>query len=164
MTKILPIRKTTLHTSLTPQQVTERIFEITGNKTNQYNEFLGTVQKDYFKISRNINYRNSFLPVITGNIKKGSTGTNIEIKAKPNTFVTTFMIIWMSIIGASCVGIIITAFNTPDLSEKISSESTPTIIPFALLIIGGVIFNAPFAAEYNIALNKLKEILEAKEP
>ncbi|QEE48921.1 hypothetical protein FUA48_04810 [Flavobacterium alkalisoli] len=170
MTPIIPYRKTTLHTSLTPEQAAERITEITNNKRilksqkqHEYNNFWGTVEKDYFKIWRNINYRNSFLPVISGKIKKGRTGTDIKLRAKPSIIIIIFMTIWMGIVSIACIAITIAALNTPNLSDKISSDSFPALIPFIMFVFGGILFNVPFTIEYNIAVKKIKEALEIKE-
>ncbi|MFN8713989.1 MAG: hypothetical protein ACK5Z2_14170 [Bacteroidota bacterium] len=83
----------TLSTPLTPQEILARLnhyvykrdnfFTSSGTKT-PYQTYEGWYDEEDFKIKRIINYRNSFLPVITGNIVQNGSRSTITVKMAPN--------------------------------------------------------------------------------
>ena len=75
MIHILPYLEHTIRTTKSPQEIHDIMQSVTSPKGEWYSsrpgEFIGTINQYDFKIMRNINYRNSFLPVIRGAIKRG---------------------------------------------------------------------------------------------
>jgi len=53
--------------------------------------YQGDILDDSFKITRNIKYRNSFLPIITGEIADAYPGTVIHVHMRMAIFVYVFM-------------------------------------------------------------------------
>lgn len=105
---LLPFERLTIPTSLTFSEVLERldevveppkIFRITLFKRPD-KPYEGTISGNTFKISRIITGRNSFLPLIQGEIYPQSLGCSIKISMNLHKIVIIFMIYWLSIIGS----------------------------------------------------------------
>lgn len=111
--------------------------------------FNGQILEDSFKIRRNINYRNSFLPVINGVLEETDYGTKVTIKARMESFVRIFMYIWFGIISLACI---VTLFSDLEFPFK--------FIPYFMLFAG--ILTAVLQYKYEIKKAKamLEEILE----
>jgi YD repeat-containing protein len=62
--------------------------------------FLGSVENLSFKIRRNIQYRNSFLPMIRGKIVPTPTGSRVDVIMYMHPFSLVFMVIWFGIIAS----------------------------------------------------------------
>jgi YD repeat-containing protein len=56
--------------------------------------FLGSVENLTFRIRRNIQYRNSFLPMIRGKINPTPTGSRVNVFMYMHPFSLVFMLIW----------------------------------------------------------------------
>jgi len=63
--------------------------------------FEGFAVNGVFELKRNINYRNSFLPQITGTIEQCPDGSRVHVKMTMWIFVTVFMCIWL---GSALIG------------------------------------------------------------
>lgn len=115
-----------------------------------YDEFFnGKILEDSFKIQRNINYRNSFLPVLIGEIKKTDSSTRITIKTRMNLFVIIFLCIWF---GGVSFGCLITPFADFEILFK--------FIPYLMLVAGILITVLPYKYEIKKAKEKLEELLK----
>ena len=121
-----------------------------GLSYRKYDEYFnGTVKEDSFKIQRNINYKNSFLPVIIGTIKSSENGTEINIKMRLNLFIKGFMIFWFTFVVLFCI---ITPFAQFDMPF--------CLIPYIMLIAGVLLVTIPGRIERTIAKEKLEELLQ----
>ena len=56
-------------------------------------------ENDTFRIRPFIRYRNSFLPVICGEIRPSGNGTLIRVRMRPPFVSTAFMLTWCSFLG-----------------------------------------------------------------
>src|SRR5580692_4187355 len=56
--------------------------------------FLGSVENLSFKIRRNIQYRNSFLPIIWGKIVPSPSGSRVNVFMYMHPFSLVFMLVW----------------------------------------------------------------------
>jgi hypothetical protein len=65
--------------------------------------FLGKLGHNTFRLSRDIRYRNSFLPLIWGRIVPTSRGSRINVTMFLHPFVAMFMIVWFSGLGYGIV-------------------------------------------------------------
>ena len=115
-----------------------------------YDEFFnGKILEDSFKIQRNINYKNSFLPVLIGEIKKTDSSTRITIKTRMNLFVIIFLCIWFCGVSFGCL---ITPFADFEILFK--------FIPYLMLVAGILITVLPYKYEIKKAKEKLEELLK----
>ena len=96
--KLLPFENLTYKTLLAPDYVVEllkravepqktfRVSSIFGS--DKYKDYEGEVDENgAFQMSRIINYRNSFLPVIKGTIEQDTNGATITVEMRLHYFV-----------------------------------------------------------------------------
>src|ERR1700689_2347229 len=60
--------------------------------------FLGVVENLSFRIQRNIQYRNSFLPIIRGKIESTPTGSRVNVFLYMQPFSLVFILIWFGML------------------------------------------------------------------
>ena len=121
----------------------------------------GEVYKNGFKIKRYIDYRNSFIPEISGSFSTIATNTEINISMRLFTIVKLFAIVWLGLVGLVCVGILLSHFFVADNLPKIQFVPI-TLIPFGMFIFGCLLFTIPFKIESYKAKNFLSKLFEAQ--
>ena len=149
--------KRRLTDNIEPKSLSISVFNRSSNKPYQ-----GQILEDTFTISRIINYRNSFLPVITGHISIFLGKTQIQVKMRPATFVLIFISFWLAIVGLTCLAIILIGLIQ---FEKVwQNESSPMfLIPFAMLLFGYLLPTLAFKAESRKSKQFLEGIFEGQE-
>jgi hypothetical protein len=153
---ILPYEKITLRTALDSQQILGRLeAEVDFSKqtlalrwsrmfsNDPHKFFAGTIDGSNFKISRIINYRNSFLPVIIGKIE----GSTVEITLRTAIFINIFMAFWLGAAGYAAVY----EFN--------HYQHKSFLPPGLMFLFGLLLWLICFRVEAEIAKKKLKAIL-----
>lgn len=151
----LPFQKHLLISELPKEIVIEKLNSITDENVlirtkSTSKKFEGWINNNSFSISRIINYRNSYLPIIKGNfISQNNNSTLIEIKMQMNMFATIFMSIWFLVSG----GIFLSVLFSQVESKKFEANSIIIILGF--LIFGYLIMILGF----NYEAKKSKEIL-----
>src|SRR5215471_14027761 len=109
----MPFYSFQIDTAFPRQDVVERIRTlINGEKSIPSNPapFIGSVDRESFKLHRVIRYRNSFLPRISGKIHHSPTGTRVSVTMFMHPFVAVFMAFWLSVV-AWFVGITLGSSN-----------------------------------------------------
>jgi hypothetical protein len=105
--------------------------------------FIGSVDEDSFKLSRDIRYRNSFLPLIRGHVLATPTGTQINVAMFMHPLVAVFMTFWLGMAGAGTFAI---------YSAKEASSSIPAgMFLFGLALMCGGFFPEAFKAKRILA-------------
>lgn len=104
--------------------------------------FIGHVGDDSFTIRRNIHYRNSFLPQISGRIGPTLTGARVQILMYVHPFVGLFMVFFLTAGGY-------TAFT---------KHSTSRFPPWGLFAFGVALIVGGFFPEALIARRKLTAV------
>ena len=98
--KLIPYEKFQIDSGLSAADVLQRIKQHTGERTlfsfQSSHEFSGHVSEREFEITKNISYRNSFLPVIEGKVEQTSTGARVTISMRLHLAVICFMFVWFS--------------------------------------------------------------------
>ncbi len=131
-------------TNLNPDVITKRLLKISSGPTKSYE---GQIDKLTFDIKRIINYRNSLLPKITGNIRAESDGTIIDVDMRPNRILTIFIGIWFG-----CVGLLGFLFLPNPMA----------LFPLVLLIFGVFMTIYFFKKETNKSKKDLQTLFEAE--
>lgn len=111
--------------------------------------FIGQISEDTFKIWRNINYRNSFAPLMIDKIEQSNDICKIHVKTRMTIFVIVFVSIWLSGVTLACLITPFVGFSMPS-----------ALIPYMMLIIGGLIMFLPKRMEEKIAKEKLEKLLK----
>jgi hypothetical protein len=100
----------------------------------------GTISGNTFRISRVINYRNSFVPVIEGEIYEGPEGASIEISMNLNTLVLAFMIFWLAVVGSFCIFALRAAISAVSIGWF-------TLLPILMFVFGIAMTVGGFSVE-----------------
>lgn len=161
--KYLPFENYVLTTNLSVDEVRNRIINniVPKASENTSKPYEGTIFNNKFKISRVINYRNSFLPIIIGEISQEWGKTEIKIKMRPIIFIIIFDIIWLGITGAVCITILVVAISTyKDMFRE--GFSPVVLIPFGMFLFGYLLTTLGFKYESKIAKEFLKTLFEAQ--
>ncbi|KAF2516589.1 hypothetical protein [Flavobacterium foetidum] len=165
--KLLPFERLIYHSSLNRQELTAHLEnEIEPEKSfsfgfnNPYTKpYLGRVYDSRFEIKKNITYRNSFLPLIKGEIREDLNGTKINVKMQLHTFVKVFMIVWLGGVSLALLGVIFTVM----FSNESALEALPgLLIPLGMLLFGTAMVSFGFKAESKKSIQDLEQILQAK--
>jgi hypothetical protein len=109
---LAPFERLTIETPLPPEEVRQRLAEVIEPRrmfrffSGNHKPYQGELNDYRFEVTRIIHYRNSFLPVIKGEIRSGLGGSVIDITMHPHIFVIIFMIIWLGIAGSIFFGML----------------------------------------------------------
>lgn len=138
---ILPRRKITFSTYLSKDKIRERIARASMYRV--------AIDKDKFEMIRIINYRNSFLPQIKGQISDLENPIRVNVTMRLHPVVLVFMSIWLSLVLLFCTfGIINFSIEKFDIFQS---------IPFSILLL-----YVPFNLECSKSKKDLLSILDAE--
>jgi hypothetical protein len=105
-----PFERLTIETPLTPEEARQRLAEVVEPKrlfrffSRDHKPYQGDLDGYHFEVTRIIHYRNSFLPVIKGEIRSGLGGSVIDITMQPHLFAIIFMTLWFGVAGTIFFG------------------------------------------------------------
>jgi len=166
--KLLPFEKLIYRSTLTKEELLAHLQnEIEDQKSFGFGAFKHSYSKPYigkifnnsFKIQKAINYRNSFLPIIQGEIKDDINGSKINVKMNLANLVKVFMIVWLGGVSIACIAALYKIIFDNDLD---SEAQFLIFIPFCMLIIGILMVSLGFKVESRKSITDLEEILKAK--
>ncbi|MDE1151440.1 MAG: hypothetical protein PW788_02790 [Micavibrio sp.] len=125
-------------------------------------KFMGSCADGKFSLRRDINYRNSFLPFITGTITadEAGAGTRVNVRMKMHTFVLLFMVVWLCGVAMAC-GVFSLSAVTGHPPMHQTGAFPFTLVPFGMLAFGLALPAFCFIPEANKAEKFLKETLQA---
>ncbi|MBV2196997.1 MAG: hypothetical protein KUL78_10910 [Flavobacterium sp.] len=165
--KILPSKSLVYHSFLTKEELlerlrdaieTERLHDLNSRNKMESKPYFGEIQNSLFKIRRVIDYRNSFLPQINGEIIEDENGTKIKVEMKLISFVKFFMIIWFSFCAFFGLILLVLIFD----NDSKSSSGFSILIPIFMLIFATFLVSSGFESESEKSIKDLEEILQAK--
>ncbi|MCX6319918.1 MAG: hypothetical protein NTW29_21745 [Bacteroidetes bacterium] len=169
--KYLPFERFEITTRLSAGEVMNRIsgkvvpkkkFRLFSFSSSPDKPYEGELSGDSFTISRIIDYRNSFLPVISGQVTSIAGKTRIKITMRLATPVTVFMAFWLGIVGVICLVMIFAGLVhfREIFQEGISPVS---FIPFAMFAMGSFMVSYGFKTESKKSKASLLSIFEGEE-
>lgn len=171
LSSVLPYENYILTTALPAVEVSKRLADNIEPKSNSLFTFGGRVSvKPYegivengaFKISRIINYRNAFLPVINGVITSTPRGTSVLVKMRLVTVVLIFIVFWLGMVGFAGTGLLLAGIF------KIQSDPPVNLLPYSFIPLG-MFFMGVFMTSYAFKRESkkskifLEELLEGVE-
>lgn len=120
-------------------------------------KFAGVVTGDRFDIRRDIAYRNSFLPRVTGAITAGSPASRIDVSMVPDPKVLVFLGLWLGLL----------AINALNVLRAVAAGHGPKDYTFLFIMGGMALFviglsQVGFRPEAKKAETFLKETLKAE--
>ncbi len=155
MMGLIPYDQAIVKTSLDIEQVYQKLAGVIEPRTymrfsRDHVYFEGSLEREAFKISRIIHYRNSFLPVILGEIRDELDGTAVILRMRLNWIVITFMLIWILMV----LGMVIAT-----LFGVLNNEALPWIMPTLLILVMYTFALIFFHREAKKAKAYLQELL-----
>ncbi len=154
--KIIPYEKFQIESSLSVAEVLRRIARRTEKKQlfnfSSSLPFSGDVTDRGFEITKNISYRNSFLPVIEGKVEQTKSGSRVTIAMRLHFAVMCFMFIWFSAVSVGCIAVL----------AHLDRFSMPMLIPFGMLIFGVALVSGGFWFEASKQKVMLIELITQK--
>lgn len=169
--KYLPFENYVLTSKLSIEEVTRRLadniepkksFRFSGFNKSSNKPYEGQILGDTFIISRIINYRNSFLPIITGHISTFLGKTQINVKQRPVTFVLIFISLWLGIVGLACLEIILAGLF--QFRHVLQIGFSPMLlIPFGMFLFGCLLTTLAFKAESKKSKEFLERLFDGQE-
>jgi len=155
---LLPFERLTLRTPLSPDEVYARLAAAVepvrwyrSPFSRAHRPYEGEITPNGFKIRRVINYRNSFLPAITGRIRVDEIGSAIELVFRLHVVVAVFMVVWLG--GAAAATIVGAA--------EILRGHAPAVawIPLGMLVLGYAMMQGGFVIESRKAKRFFDELI-----
>lgn len=156
----LPFEQITISTHLNQKQVRQRLSNIIEPPTifaayilfgkPPTKPYEGVVSGNNFKINRNINYRNSFLPIIEGKICPKNLGCQIIIKMRLHIAVMIFMVL---LLGSFMAIILLSLFAILSSNQ---ADFTFGLVPPSICVFAYLLCMIPF----NIEAKNSKIFLE----
>jgi len=167
---LLPIDKFKLHTKLTAGEVEARLTDnieqarisrlFSNYQTTK--PYQGQITGNRFEITRIIGYRNSFLPIIKGEITTYLGKSELNIIMRPVKAVLIFMCFWLGIVGVICLGLLIAAIV--QFKQILQHGFYPgALVPFFMFAFGLALVTFGYRVEAQEAKAFLKTLLEATE-
>jgi len=165
--KVLPSKSVIYQSALHPKEVMQRLQDRIeaprsfgfGSGQNRYSKpYIGKTWGNRFQISRVIEYRNSFLPQISGTVIAKGAGSQIEVDMKLAEGIQIFVILWL-------IGVSFAAIAIPTGMYFENAEATAgfaILIPIIMLIAGSTLVYFGFKTESKKSLVELEEILGAR--
>jgi hypothetical protein len=123
---------------------------IFSDRSGEY--FLGTVASGSLKIRRQIYYRNSFLPRITGTIEPDMNGSRVHIKMKLHIMILVFVCAWTIVIGLGGIAFI--------LKPSDDGLGANDLVPLGMVLFVYLLSMGGFKFESIKAKKKLAEIFQ----
>ena len=162
MIHILPYLEHTIRTTKSPQEIHDSMQSVTSSKREWVSrtpgEFIGKIEQYDFKIMRNINYRNSFLPVIKGAIKKGEGAYVVALKMQLHPLTYIFLIFWFGLAGFSfLIGVLYLITSKP-------TDVTIFLWTGGFIAWGQILSRWGFFFQAKKDIKKLEELLSAETP
>jgi hypothetical protein len=168
--KYLPFENHLFTTTLSTLEVLHRIkeniepnqgFILASSKRRYSKPYTGQINGLTFSMTRNINYRNSFIPVITGQLITYSNQTEVKVKMRLNTFVLVFITFWLGTVGLVCLGEIITGLLR--FKQILFTGFSPALImPFIMFTFGYLLVILAFKAESKKSMKFLEELFNTE--
>ena len=128
-----------------------------GFGTSSSKRFRGKIKNYSFTANIVLNYRNSFSPIVFGEIsKKNNNSTKIKLKLRIHIIVKVFSIIWFS---GFTIGSALFIFSAISSGQLFLPAYLIVLAPIALFLV----FNYFFKKEVKLSKETLMLILEARE-
>ncbi|NLR82364.1 hypothetical protein [Chitinophaga eiseniae] len=167
---LLPFEQYTFVTKLSIPEISNRIMNSTAPRTRLFSFpeppaagklFRGSISGNQFELLRIIQYRNSFLPVIKGEMNTYLGKTEVSVRQAPVLAVLIFMGLWMGIVTLACIGML--SYGVTHLHLlKPGPTIIPFLVPFFMWIGGAAMVSIGFRLESGKAKKLLLELLEGE--
>ena len=157
MTRLLPYRRFSIDTPLSPDEAIARLREVVEpvkwlRSSRDHAVFEGAVTNDTFVIERILKGRNSFRPVVSGRVESvPGNGARVTGHMRLALPTIVFVILWFSGVTWACI---LTARGI--IQRQIGA---PGLIPFGLLLFGIALTYGGFLSEAHRTARALDRVV-----
>lgn len=162
MPPLFPYQRLVFESPLSREEITRRLTrKVTKRRQDWFEKstlpFEGTVSDTGFKVSRIINYRNSFLPVIDGRFFPLMRGVRVQVTVRLPANVLFFCVVWFSLVGLIGLGSILSPSSVKGVSafEMLIGVLAMSVFFYLLVTLS-------FRFEAKKASKLLSEVFEAE--
>lgn len=163
--KYLPYENITYKSMVDSKEILNRIGEIIEPKktfrmsgvsgNNDHKPYEGYIKGNSFNITRIIEYQNSFLPRIKGNIENSFGTTKINVQMRLHPFVLVFTLLWCSAAGLGFLAVL--------SSSIVKGIFEPTMfMPLVMLLFGYGLATGGFKYESKKSKQYLAQLFDAE--
>jgi hypothetical protein len=151
-----------IETELTPRDVVQRLRLVTGparlirGPDDSRKEFYGYVDDREFRVTRRIDYLNSFNPLIRGTIEETPTGSSVQVSLAMRRWVSVFMGLWFGFLALFFVAAV----------AIVATQRTSTVLvflPLVLAVFGRALTTFAFKVETRRNRERLADVLSAEK-
>jgi len=168
---LIPYENLNIKTTLDLAKVLEKLNEAIEPKQRfrkfwdaSHKPYQGAVDGLHFDATRIIHYRNSFLPIIKGEIQPEINGCTINLKMHLHTAVVIFMTLWLGFVAFFFLAILGSYISTI-LQTGTAGASSPMMffIPGAMFVFGYGLVLGSFKFESKRSKAYFYELFQAYE-
>ena len=160
--KFLPYERLKISTGLSREEVLKRLDEAIEPKRHfrlfqpGTKPYQGSIEGSHFEVSRIIGYRNSFLPIIKGDVQSEISGCSVHITMHPYLPVIAFMLIWLGFVGFAFLFFLYLLVSS-------STDLSVGFIPGGMFLFGYGLFLGGFKFESVKSKKFFRELFDARE-
>ncbi len=157
---IIPHEKLTINTSLHTTEALQKLQAVIEPKRtirwgySKHKPYEGVIEGLHFTVSRILGYRNSFLPIIQGEIKPELNGCSIHISMSLHSWVKVFMVVWLGFVFLACLLSLSLFFGfATQYGGQTPNPPVLILIPFGMFVLGYGLMVGGF--KYEVAKSKV---------
>ena len=167
--QMIPYERLIIKSSLSADEAQQRLqdhleparnFRWGWSKTKDYE---GRLQDGIFSVRRILRSRNSFQPMIDGEILSEIDGCAVRIRMRPHILVSVFMAIWLGFIALLFLGILRTLAADFIQTGALSASPFDLLFPGALFILGYGLLLGGFKYESRKSKAFFRELFQARQ-
>jgi len=168
--KLIPYERLKIKTSLRAEEALQRLSEKVEPKRffrmwrPDEKPYQGEITGSTFKVTRIIRYRNSFLPIIKGEVQPEMGRSSVAITMQPHILVLIFMALWMVILAISFFFSLIDYISTIDRAGSSLQTLPETILASGgILLFSYLLFWGAFKFESVRSKKFFRELFQAED-
>ena len=165
--KFFPFERLKITTKYSADEAISRLANVTEPRryfrwfATDHKPYEGKVEGYQFQISRVINYRNSFLPMIHGKVLPEMPGSSIRITMRPHGLVIAFMIFWLGSVGFFFLAMLVSFISSA--TQNNMGDLSMLLIPGGMFAFGYALILGGFKFESIKSKKFLRELFQAEE-
>ena len=165
--KFIPYEHLKIKTRLSADEVSKRLDEVIEPKRSfrwfeaNRKPYQGNIEGPSFEISRIIHYRNSFLPIIKGEIQPEMSGSSVHITMRPHGFIIAFMIVWLGGVGFFFFIMLVSFISS--MTQNNIRDAAVLLIPGGMFAFGYALLLGGFKFESIKSKKFFRDLFQAEE-
>jgi hypothetical protein len=164
---LIPFERLTIHSPLRPDEALKKLEENIQPKLpfiwkrKGQKPYLGKIEGFHFSLRRIIFYRNSFLPMIEGEIQPEMGGSSIRITMHPHIWVLAFMGLWLGGISIFFLAVLFNLLSFGTNASPHQPHEMLIILPIVMIVFGYVLCLGGFKLESVKSKTFFRDLFQA---